>query len=504
MTEVSIRVDPAHLALPQPRVAADPLPARPVVAPMASQGGSASWRSQYIGALALLDAGIIVASVGLGYLLRFGTLYPDSRSVSYPLVGLLVSAGWLAALQAGGAYEIRHLSVGAEEFKRVIRASLLLAGVTAALCYVAALDVARGFVAGVIPIGMCLLVLGRWLSRQTVLARRRNGEWSYRIVAVGSRDSVNHLIETSHRQSGSGLVVIGACLDDADLRTPLACDVPVVGLATDAARMASELDADVVALAGSSLAPYRIRELGWQLEGTGRELVMAPGLTDVAGPRVHVSPVEGLPLMWVDQPQFTGAARLVKRVMDLVGALLVLLLASPVLVAVAVAVKATSRGPVFFKQQRTGQHSNNFEVFKFRSMYVDAEARRADLMDQNENDGALFKMRRDPRVTSVGRVIRRLSLDELPQIINVFRGEMSLVGPRPLATADSGYEGSARRRLLVRPGMTGLWQVSGRSDLSWDDAVRLDLYYVENWSLSLDLAIIARTVHTVVRGRGAY
>ncbi|MCW2602499.1 MAG: exopolysaccharide biosynthesis polyprenyl glycosylphosphotransferase, partial [Pseudonocardiales bacterium] len=480
MTEVSTRVDPAHLALPVPRTSTDEASEVRVVPSLQTSQARSAWPSQYAGALALLDAGIIVASVGLGYLLRFGTLYPDSRSVSYPLVGLLVALGWLAMLQAGGAYEIRHMSVGAEEFKRVIRASLLLAGVTAAVCYVAALDVARGFVAGVIPIGMCLLVLGRWLSRKTVVARRKNGEWSYRIVAVGSRDSVNHLIETSHRQSSSGLIVIGACLDDSDLRTPLACNVPVVGLATDAARLAEELDADVVALAGSSLAPYRIRELGWQLEGTGRELVMAPGLTDVAGPRVHVSPVEGLPLMWVDQPQFTGAARLVKRAMDLLGSLVVLVLASPVLIAVALGVKATSRGPVFFKQQRTGQHSTDFEVFKFRSMYVDAEARRADLMDQNENDGALFKMRRDPRVTPIGRLIRRLSLDELPQIINVLRGEMSLVGPRPLASIDSGYVGNARRRLLVRPGMTGLWQVSGRSDLSWDDAVRLDLYYVEN------------------------
>ena len=304
----------------------------------------------------------------------------------------------------------------------------------------------------------------------------------------------------------AGLRVVGACVPGAEPGSEIAPGVPVLGGLRDAAYAAQRIDADVVAVAGTELGPRGVRELGWELEGTGRGLIMAPGLTEVAGPRVHVSPVEGLPLMWVEQPQFTGVSRLVKRLVDIAGALLVLVLASPVLLITALLVKLTSSGPVLFKQSRLGTGGAEFLVWKFRSMYVDAESRRDELWDRNEQDGdgVLFKISDDPRVTRVGGVIRRLSIDELPQLVNVLRGQMSLVGPRPLATIDSTYSGHARRRLLVRPGMTGLWQVSGRSDTSWEDAVRLDLYYVENWSLAFDVTIILRTVWTVVRRSGAY
>ena len=245
---------------------------------------------------------------------------------------------------------------------------------------------------------------------------------------------------------------------------------------------------------------------GLAFEGTGRNLVMAPGLTEVAGPRVHVSPVENLPLMWVDQPQFTGLRRLVKRAVDLVGAGEILLLVMPFLIFVALLVKATSRGSVLYRSVRLGQQGRPFTVYKFRSMHSDAEQARAELSDLNEGDaGMLFKIHRDPRVTPVGRFIRKFSLDELPQLFNVICGSMSLVGPRPpLPDEVERYRAHVRRRLLVKPGLTGLWQVSGRSDLSWDESVRLDLYYVENWSLALDLAIIARTVRAVLRSHGAY
>jgi exopolysaccharide biosynthesis polyprenyl glycosylphosphotransferase len=233
---------------------------------------------------------------------------------------------------------------------------------------------------------------------------------------------------------------------------------------------------------------------------------MAPGLTEVAGPRVHVSPVDGLPLMWVDQPQFTGFPRIVKRAVDIVGASVALLLASPVLLVTALAVRLSSRGPVIYRSKRYGIGGRAFTVLKFRSMYRDADARLRELEEHNDcSDGLLFKIRRDPRVTPVGRLIRQLSLDELPQLINVLFGSMSLVGPRPhFEHQVEQYHDDVRRRLLVKPGLTGLWQVSGRSDLSWDESVRLDLYYVENWSLGFDFAIIARTASAVLRRRGAY
>jgi exopolysaccharide biosynthesis polyprenyl glycosylphosphotransferase len=280
----------------------------------------------------------------------------------------------------------------------------------------------------------------------------------------------------------------------------------VVGSVLDAAATAQVVDADVVAVTASGLGPTKVRELGWELEGTGRGLVIAPALTEIAGPRVRVSPVEGLPLMWLEQPQLGRVPRFIKRSLDLVGALVLLVFALPVLLVSAIAIKLNSRGPVFFRQLRLGVHGSEFTVLKLRTMYQDAEERRGDFLELNEQDGGgvLFKIRKDPRITRVGRFLRQFSVDELPQLFHVISGRMSLVGPRPLAAADSTYTGAARRRLLVRPGLTGLWQISGRSDLSWDDAVRLDLYYVENWSLGGDLGILARTIFAVLRRNGAY
>ncbi|HSY16478.1 MAG TPA: sugar transferase [Jatrophihabitantaceae bacterium] len=401
-------------------------------------------------------------------------------------------------------YEVRHLSVGAEEFKRVFRACAITAGLLGCACYVTRTDIARGYVAGVLPLGAALILLGRLVCRRAVHGRRAHGLWVHRIVAVGTVESVLRLLDVANRAPAAGLLIVGVCIDDLEVGSEIAPGVTVLGGAHDSAAVAGELEADVIALAGGGLNPSDVRELGWQLEGSGCGLVVAAGLTEVAGPRVHVSPVEGLPLMWLEQPKLTGLPRLLKRAVDLGGASLILLLTSPVFLATALAIKVTSPGPVYFRQSRLGMHESEFRVYKFRSMFRDAEAARVAYLAQNENDGSLFKMKADPRVTSVGRFIRKYSIDELPQLLNVLRGEMSLVGPRPLATADSDYTGHIRRRLLVQPGMTGLWQVSGRSDLSWDDAVRLDLYYVENWSFGLDVAIILRTINAVLRGSGAY
>ena len=273
----------------------------------------------------------------------------------------------------------------------------------------------------------------------------------------------------------------------------------------DIVALAADVDADTIAVCGSASAePGELRRLAWQLEGTGRDLVVAPQLTDIAGPRVHIRPVEGLPLLYVEEPTLAGVSWLVKNVLDRTAALCGLIVLAPVFTAIAIGIKATSPGPVFFRQPRVGMEGNTFRCWKFRTMYIDAEERQAALMMHNESDGLLFKIKDDPRVTSMGRFLRRTSLDELAQLINVVKGEMSLVGPRPLPAENGDFLGDVRRRLLVRPGITGLWQVSGRSDLSWDDAVRLDLYYVDNWSLTADLQILFRTVAVVLRRKGAY
>ncbi len=248
----------------------------------------------------------------------------------------------------------------------------------------------------------------------------------------------------------------------------------------------------------------RLHELTWDLEGTGTEIAVDPGLMEIASRRVVMCPLDGVPVLRLEEPKFYGLQRLTKAVIDRVGALLLLVLLSPVLLVAAVAVRC-SRGPVFYRQRRLGKNGEPFTMVKFRSMVVDADRMRAELADADTGAGPMFKVRNDPRITRVGRVLRRYSIDELPQLFNVATGSMSLVGPRPpLPEEITGYDEAARRRLLVRPGMTGLWQVSGRSDLSWVDAVRLDLTYVENWSLLSDALIVMRTVRAVVRGSGAY
>jgi exopolysaccharide biosynthesis polyprenyl glycosylphosphotransferase len=259
----------------------------------------------------------------------------------------------------------------------------------------------------------------------------------------------------------------------------------------------------VAVTSASETASVYLRTLSWELEGSGLELLVAPGLVEVAGPRLHIRPFDGLPLLSVEQPRFSGWRRVVKGTIDRFAALAAIVLLLPVLAVIALLVRRS--GPVFYRQQRVGLNGAEFSMLKFRSMVVGADLQVAGLSDGNDADGLLFKMRADPRVTPVGRWLRRLSLDELPQLLNVVRGEMSLVGPRPPLPAEvARYDSSVSRRLLVKPGLTGLWQISGRSDLPWEEAVRLDLRYVENWSLAMDLLILWKTGRAVVTAAGAY
>jgi exopolysaccharide biosynthesis polyprenyl glycosylphosphotransferase len=464
------------------------------------------WAAQYRIVLFTLDLCAIIIATTVGLDLHFGSLDAAGQGRYYLVVSACLVGGWLIALVHYGCYEIRHLASGAEEAKRVLRASAALMMVLAVVGYAFQLPLARGFVIGVIPLGALILLVLRAAVRQFVTDRRERGGWTHRIIAVGTTDSVEHLLTVTERAKGAGLQVVGVCVEDAEVGTELRPGVPVLGGVLDAAQHAVDVDADVVAVTGSGLGPTGVRELGWQLEGTRRGLVIAPSLTAIAGTRMHISPVEGLPLMWLDRPQLGRLPRLLKRSVDLVGALVLLTLLAPVLVAAAIAIKCTSRGPVLFRQRRLGVNGTEFDILKFRTMCVGAECRREEFLDLNDQDGSgvLFKIREDPRVTQVGKWIRRFSIDEMPQLLQVLTGTMSLVGPRPLAVQDSIYTGSARRRLMVRPGLTGLWQISGRSDISWADAVRLDLYYVENWSLGLDLSILFRTVIAVIGRKGAY
>jgi exopolysaccharide biosynthesis polyprenyl glycosylphosphotransferase len=454
--------------------------------------------------LVAFDATAIVVALCVGYLARFGVAHDLSvGGIPYLLAGMLVGAGWLGSLAGSGAYRVRFLGAGVEEYKRLTNGTFRAWSVTAIVCYAAKIDLARGFVLVAIPTGFALLVCGRMLARRWLVADRARGRLLHRVLVVGDRRAAVALTRQLQREHAAGFEVVGACLP-ADGRETLPGEVPVLGSVAAAADAARSHHVDTVIIAASSAAPAEtVRRISWALEGSGIDLVVAPSITDVAGPRVSVRPVAGLPLLHVDQPELAGARWLAKQTVDRLGAVVLLLLLSPILLAVAAAVRRTSPGPALFRQSRVGRDGHEFRVFKFRTMYADAEHRLAALRPRNESDGLLFKIADDPRITPLGRFLRRSSLDELPQLINVVLGDMSLVGPRPLPVKNSDFTGDVRRRLMVRPGITGLWQVAGRSQLAWDDAVRLDLYYVENWTISLDLAILLRTVGAVLRGTGA-
>jgi exopolysaccharide biosynthesis polyprenyl glycosylphosphotransferase len=283
-------------------------------------------------------------------------------------------------------------------------------------------------------------------------------------------------------------------------------DLPVLGSFDRIAEAVTDAGADtVIVLSCPELDGDAVRRLAWQLEGDDVDLILASSLVDVGGGRTTIRPVDGLPLMHIEHPKLAGGRRLVKTLFDRVGSAVLLVACAPVIVAIVVAIKLDSPGPAFFRQTRVGRAGREFPMVKFRSMCLDADALLTELRERNECDSVLFKIRADPRVTRVGRWLRRYSVDELPQLFNVLVGHMSLVGPRPpLPVEVAAYPDDMRRRLVVRPGMTGLWQVSGRSDLSWEEAIRLDPRYVENWTLSLDLVILLRTLGAVARTSGAY
>ncbi|WP_370375483.1 sugar transferase [Micromonospora sp. HM5-17] len=481
----------------------------PEPTPEASARSPRDRRRTYIRAILALDTVILILAVIGGYVARFGGDEARGSDIPYVIVGPGLVLAWLASLKALRCYDHRVLGYGADEYRRVISASLRLAGGVAIAGYLADVGVSRGFLGISFAVGTVALVAARFAARKHLhRARSRGGGWSRRVLVVGDTAHVLELVHTLRREPYAGYQVVGACIPDA-LLAPVPQrlgDVPVLGSFRAIVDAAMAINADTVAVtACSELTAARLRRLGWQLEGTGIDLVLAPALTDVAGPRIHTQPVAGLPLIHVEAPEFRGARKLVKGFVDRALAFTALFLSLPLLAAIAIAIKLDSRGPVIFRQVRVGLGGREFGVYKFRTMVENADALLADLAARNETDGLLFKMRDDPRVTRVGRVLRKWSLDELPQLANVLLGQMSLVGPRPpLPSEVARYDGDVARRLLVKPGMTGLWQVSGRSDLSWEDGIRLDLYYVENWSLAADLTILWKTFGAVIRTRGAY
>ena len=397
---------------------------------------------------------------------------------------LLLPLGWLIILWGNRAYDRRYLGLGPDEFKRVIRASVTVAASVSFLAFAIKADLSR-FTVGFALVGATVLILlVRFLARFTLhMIRKRVGQAAHRMVLVGTLPETLEVYTAVTRSPAAGLIPVAIHLTDGyaaarGIETP----VPVYA-GRDVLALVREVGGDTIAVCGSASAePGELRRLAWQLEGSGVDLVVAPQLTDIAGPRVHIRPIEGLPLLHVEEPTLSGPALLLKNLMDRVAAGLGLVLLIPLFVAIAIAIRLSDPGPVFFRQPRVGHEGRTFRVWKFRTMYVDAEERLAGLVDQNETDGMLFKIKQDPRVFPVGRFLRASSLDELPQLINVLWGEMSLVGPRPLPADDGDFLGDVRRRLLGRPGMTGLWQGSRPPDPSLDEAGRPHLLFRANWA----------------------
>jgi exopolysaccharide biosynthesis polyprenyl glycosylphosphotransferase len=472
------------------------------------RGPSQNWSGSYRRIARCLDfASMLMAGV-IAFVLRFPGV-PTELNAPYVALTVVLPVVWLPTLVLCRAYQPRYVGVGYEEFHRVLRAGFILTATLAIVAYATKTEVARGYVVMALPLGTFLALVARYRLRKWLHKKRWNGECMRRVVAVGHRTSVADLIRLLQKKRYHGMDIVAVCLPPALASGEDAVaeveGVPVLGDFGQAAAVADRIGADSVAvLACPEMDGVALRRLAWQIERNDVELVVAPALMDVTGPRISIRPVSGLPLLHVEHPELDGGRKVLKGLFDRVAALGAIVALSPLLAMIAVMIRL-SGGPVLFRQTRVGRGGREFTVLKFRTMVADAEARRLELLAANDNDGVLFKIREDPRVTRVGRRLRRYSLDELPQLFNVLRGEMSLVGPRPpLPEEVAQYGGDVYRRLVVKPGLTGLWQVSGRSDLSWEESVRLDLRYVDNWTLALDLQIMWKTWSAVVRGSGAY
>lgn len=481
-------------------------PAQPRARRFVRSVTKATWETRLARQIMAVDVlSLVLITIALPSV--FHAYLESSRTAPPAVFGAVATALALTCLAIARAWESDVLGQGAEEFSRVIRAvgtSAVVMGLTGLMLEILSL---RPWVFGFLPLAGLCSVLGRFAVRKQLHRRRDRGTCLRPMLVVGSVEAVAEMIERTRRDHYNGWTITAACTpngpDPASIDNILG--VPVLGDFDSISGIVAAGDFRAVAVTGSpGWGTGRLHRLAWELEDLSADLIVAPGLMEVAGPRLHTTPIDGMALLRLTKPTMNGLPRIVKHVVDLVGALALIIVMAPLLVVLAVAI-AVDGGPVFYRQTRIGRRGKPFNMVKFRSMVVDADRRLADLRERNEGSGPLFKMRNDPRVTRIGAILRRFSLDELPQLFNVLSGSMSLVGPRPPLPAEViTYSHDANRKLLVKPGLTGLWQVSGRSNLSWDESVRIDLRYVENWSLAQDAMIVWKTFGAVLRRTGAY
>ena len=462
------------------------------------QGSALDWKPNLRKNIAIADLITLILTLVLILSLRFPETWRGELTnyeIRNIVLALLVLVSWLFFLWINGSRDTNILGFGADEYKKLTNATLFSFTFVAFVSYIFKLEISRLFVLSVFPFGLLALFIVRRILRKRLLRARNQGRYLSRVLLLHS--GVSYPVEQRlaiAQHAGFNIVykIVTAENFKFDVKEIVSkvksnnCDQIMVGQS-------------------AIISAAELRKLGWALEQTNIDLIVAPAVTEIAGPRLKVSNVEGLPLLHLEQPTFSGASRVTKRVLDLTLPIVGLIIISPFLLIVAMVIKLHDRGSIFYTQKRIGQNNKEFRVYKFRTMHEGSHEQRSQIIAETNKDSRLAKDPQDPRVTKPGLFLRRWSIDEIPQILNVLKGEMSLVGPRPpLAEEVNQYKKSETRRLLVKPGLTGLWQVSGRSELDWEEAVRLDLYYVENWSLTLDILIIIRTAAAVWRGEGAY
>lgn len=483
------------------------------------------WESKYSSCLFFTDLIVVLLVTVAAQILRFGANSPvvmggkalRELALNYTVTSVIIVISWMAALSLLNTRKREILGAGSEEYRRVVRATFALFAVVAIISYLGNLQIARGYVLIAMPLGLTALLFTRWAWRQWLIKTRSKGSFLTPAVVIGSINSADEVALQLIKHTEAGYQVLGCFLNGSlppssesqQILLPKS-NVPILGGFDNSIRVMREIGANTIIVANSDhLSPRDVRSLSWELIPSQENLVLAPSLLDVSGPRLHMYPVANLPLIRVETPNFSGGRRVLKRTFDLLASLILLILFSPVFAVVAIAIKRDSPGPVFFTQERVGLQGKTFKMIKFRTMNPTAESELMALQNTSIERGAgnhiLFKIKDDPRITHVGKTLRKYSLDELPQLINVLKDNMSLVGPRPpLPSEVALYDDHVLRKFFMKPGITGQWQVSGRSNLNWDDSVRADLMYVENWSFVNDLVILWKTTRAVLRGDGAY
>lgn len=500
------------------RPAADVASPSPVLA-ASTKGHSAreERHARFARKLIFTDALVISCSVLIGQAIRFNgsDTHPivgwvGENHFGYTTLSAVLVALWMGFL-ALGSRSPKVTGRGLEEYVVLTAATLQLFGLVAIGSMLLHVDISRGYLAIALPLGLTGLFLTRWMWRKIIARRRMQGEDQSKLLVVGSTRAAHDIAAEFAKDPWAGYDVVGFCTpmgpsQGKEVIHVAGRNIPIVGSDEAILDAVQHTGVDTVALAATHhLSPVEIRRLMWELEAVGVDLMVAPGLIDIADQRMTSRPVAGMAVFEIAKPQYSRANSLMKRGFDVLFAAAALIGVSPILIFTALAVKLTSPGPIFYRSERIGIDGEPFRMTKFRSMFVDADSRQAELIAANGGNAMYFKMKDDPRVTTVGKVIRKFSIDELPQFFDVLTGAMSVVGPRPQVRREvDTYDDLVSRRLLVKPGLTGLWQISGRNDLEVEDAVRLDLSYVENWSLLQDVMIIAKTVRTVAAGSGAY